>query len=265
MLSFFDRLKTIVAAKGDAALDAAEVPAEMMNHAYNKMNDTMTQLSSAIVEVITARKLIEQQISGISVQDRKIEDQAKQALAIHNESLATQIIARRPALQSQLASLQASLQGALKKEADLEAARDRLRAKIQSFRSQTQTIQATSGAAKAQVNALSMLAGITEEMGSVNAAVDRAQLKITQQDARADALSEVVSHLDFDTGAPIDPVQAQLDHATAQLAISSDLERLKAEMGLSNPIPLTSQPVPVNAGQPPTAVIGHETSKDGNR
>ncbi len=247
-MSFFARLKTIVAAKGDAALDRAEVPAEMFNHAYNQMNDTLTNLKRAIVEVMTARKQIEQQIDRLDHQNATIEGQAKQALTMGDETLAQQALAQRVPLLEQRKSLESQRQQMLNKQSDLEASSHRLAAKIAAFRIEKETLAATATAATAQVVAASSVAGITEEMGSVNAAMDRARMKISQQSARADALSEVAGHLDFDTGIPIDPVQVQLNQATANADVASDLERLKAQMGLatSKPtsLPSLAQPSP---------------------
>lgn len=248
-MSFFKRLGQLVAAKGDAALDAAEVPSQTFVHAYNKMVDTLTDLRRAIVEVITARKQIEQQIDVLTAQNGRIDDQAKQALLQGNEPLAQQALLRRPPLQAQIAALTGQRQQMVDKDASLEQAAQRLAARIQAFRTEKETLGATSSAAAAQVKVSASLAGVGEEMGSINAAMDRARMKIARQSARAGALEEVVAQTDFNTGMPIDPVQAQLEHASAQASIASDLDRLKAQVGLRTsqaPIELSSKPVPAS-------------------
>ncbi len=251
-MSFFKRLGQLVAAKGDAALDSAEVPSQTFDHAYNKMVDTLTDLRRAIVEVVTARKQIEQQIDGLTEQNGRIDEQARQALLQGNEPLAQQALLRRPPLQSQIAALNGQRQQMVDKASSLEQAAQRLAARIQAFRTEKETLGAISSAASAQVKVSASLAGVGEEMGSINAAMDRARMKIARQSARAAALEEVVGQTDFNTGMPIDPVQAQLDHASAQASIASDLDRLKAQIGLSpskKPIQLISQPVPASKGR----------------
>ncbi len=249
-MSFFQRLGQLVAAKGDAALDAAEVPSQTFDHAYNKMVDTLTNLRRAIVEVVTARKQIEQQIDLLIEQNGRIDEQARQALLQGNEPLAQQALLRRPPIQAQIAALNGQRQQMVDKASSLEKAGQRLAARIQAFRTEKETLGATSSAAAAQVKVSAALAGVGEEMGSINAAMDRARMKIARQSARAAALDEVVGQTDFNTGMPIDPVQAQLEHASAQASIASDLDRLKAQIGLSpsKPIQLTSQPAPASEG-----------------
>ncbi|HQT76253.1 MAG: PspA/IM30 family protein [Proteobacteria bacterium] len=251
-MSFFKRLGQLVAARGDAVLDAAEVPAQTFDHAYNKMLDTLTDLRRAIVEVITARKQIEQQINGLTEQNGRIDQQARQALLQGNETLAQQALLKRPPLQAQIAALNGQRQQMVDKGSSLELAAQRLAARIQAFRSEKETLSATSTASAAQVKVSASLAGVGEEMGSINAAMERARMKIARQSARAAALDEVVGQIDFNTGMPIDPVQLQLDQASAQASIAGDLDRLKGQLGLPSsqpPIQLTSQPVPNAKGR----------------
>lgn len=179
-------------------------------------------------------------------QNGRIDEQARQALLQGNEPLAQQALLKRPPLQAQIAALNGQHKQMVDKETSLEQAAQRLAARIQAFRTEKETLGATSSAAAAEVKVSASLAGVTEEMGSINAAMDRARMKIARQSARAAALDEVVGQTDFNTGMPVDPVQAELDHASAQASIAGDLARLKAEIGLSppKPIQLTSTPVP---------------------
>ena len=92
-------------------------------------------------------------------------------------------------------------------------ASQRLQAKVEAFRMQKETIKATYTAAEAQSRIGEAVSGISEEMGDVGMAVQRAQDKTAQMQARAGALDELMASgaLDDVTGTPRDDIQAELD------------------------------------------------------
>ena len=67
----------------------------------------------------------------------------------------------------------------------------RLKARVEAFRTQKEMVKAQYGAASAQVKIQEAATGISEEMSDVNLAVQRAQDKVLQMQARANALDEL--------------------------------------------------------------------------
>jgi phage shock protein A len=80
------------------------------------------------------------------------------------------------------------------------------------------------------------VSGISEEMGDVGMAVQRAQDKTAQMQARAGAIDELMASgaLDDMTGAPRDDIQAELDSMRTGPDIELELQRLKGEIGPGN-------------------------------
>jgi phage shock protein A len=70
-------------------------------------------------------------------------------------------------------------------------------------------------------------------MGDVGMAVQRAQDKTAQMQARAGAIDELMASgaLDDVTGTPRDDIQAELDSMRSGPGIEMELERLKGELG----------------------------------
>ena len=88
-------------------------------------------------------------------------------------------------MQGQLADLNTqytSLQG---EEEKLTSASQRLQAKVDAFRTKKETIKATYTAAEAQTRINEAFTGISEEMGDVGMAIQRAEDKTAQMQARA--------------------------------------------------------------------------------
>ncbi len=78
-------------------------------------------------------------------------------------------------------------------EEKLTLAAQRLQAKVDSFRTRKETIRANYTAAEAQTRITEAVTGIGEEMGDVGLAMQRAQDKTEQMQARAGALDELIA------------------------------------------------------------------------
>jgi phage shock protein A len=117
-------------------------------------------------------------------------------------------------------------------ESQLTQASQRLQTKVESFRTRKETIKATYTAAQATTKVNEAVSGISEEMGDVGMAIQRAEDKTAQMQARAGALDELMASgaLD-DLSAPGDHIQAELDRGLLTVGVDAELERMKAELG----------------------------------
>ena len=115
------------------------------------------------------------------------------SVALGREDLAREALSRRAALQQQVTDLEtqhATLQG---EEEKLTLAAQRLQAKVDAFRTKKETIKATYTAAQAQTRIGEAFSGISEEMGDVGLAIQRAEDKTAQLQARAGAIDELLA------------------------------------------------------------------------
>ena len=96
-----------------------------------------------------------------------------------------------------------------------------------------ETIKATYTAAEAQTRINEVFTGISEEMGDVGLAIQRAEDKTEQMKARAGAIDELMASgalTDMVSGPPPDDIQAELDRMGATHGVDHELERMKAEL-----------------------------------
>ena len=117
-------------------------------------------------------------------------------------------------------------------EEKLTAASQRLQAKVDSFRTRKETIKATYTAAEAQTRINEAFTGISEEMGDVGLAIQRAEDKTEQMKARAGAIDELMASgaLDDVVSGSRDDIQAELDRMGSNRDVDLELERMKAEL-----------------------------------
>jgi phage shock protein A len=236
MTSIAHRIATLFRIKANKALEQAEDPREVLDYSYEKQLEMLQTVRRGVADVATSRKRVELQANQLQQSTGKLEGQAQQALSAGREDLAREALTRRTAVASQIAELegqQASLQD---QEEKLTLTAQRLQAKVDSFRTRKETIKATYTAAEAQTRIAEAVTGIGEEMGDVGLAVQRAQDKTEQLQARAGALDELIASgalEDAALPAGRDDIQAELEAATAGNEVERELARMKARLPAS--------------------------------
>ena len=226
------RMGMIFRAKANKALDRAEDPRETLDYSYQKQLELLQKVRRGVADVATSRKRLELQLNELQKKSATYEDQGRKALALGREDLAREALSRRAALQQQVTDLETQhtqLQG---EEEKLTLASQRLQAKVDAFRTKKETIKATYTAAQAQTQIGEAFSGISEEMGDVGMAIQRAEDKTEQLRARAGALDELMASgaLDDPSGLGKDDIQAELDRLSGGSDVELELQRMKAEL-----------------------------------
>ena len=225
------RMGMIFRAKANKALDKAEDPRETLDYSYQRQVEMLTKVRRGVADVATSRKRVELQINQLQAQSDKLAQQAQQAINQNREDLAREALTRKSGLQSQITDLQtqhAQLQG---EEEKLTLASQRLQAKVEAFRTKKETIKATYTAAEAQTRINEAFSGISEEMGDVGMAIQRAEDKTEAMQARAGAIDELISSGALDDASGLnsgDDISRELQAMSTQSDVESELAALKA-------------------------------------
>src|SRR5450432_676060 len=192
-MSVMKRVSLIFRAKADKALDRMEDPRETLDYSYKQQVEMLTRVRRGVADVATSRKRVELQMTSLQKEIAKRTTQAKTALEQDQEE-------------------------------KLTLASQRLDAKVQAFRTRKETIKATYTAAEAQTRINEAFSGISEEMGDVGMAIQRAEDKTAQMQARAGAIDELMASgaLDDAVGGRRDDIQAELDMMSASSDVESD-------------------------------------------
>jgi phage shock protein A len=237
-MSLFQRAHDIVAAKANKALDAAEKPDEMLDLSYEQMLDHITQARRALVSIAASRKQIELQEQQLSHSVDHLNDQAKAALSQGNEALAREALSRKAAAQAQIDSMEPQHQQLTDEEQKLEHTLSALQQRVNEFRTHKEVLKAQYTAAQAMTSVNESVSGISTTLGDSGAALQRAQDKIANMQARADATDELLqSGVLEDVGGETDDIQRELDEAGANAQVDSELAALKAQLGTAAPKP----------------------------
>jgi len=230
-MTLFQRAHDILAAKTNKALDAAEKPDEMLDYSYSQMLDQLTKVRQALVTVAASRKQIELQEQQLQHSVDHLQQQAAAALSVGKEDLAREAIQRKAAAQSQIDGMEAQHEQLNEQEQKLEQTLSALQQRVNQFRTQKEMLKAQYTAASAESSVNESVAGISTTLGDSGAALERAQDKIANMQARAGALDELMQSGALEDVGGTDDIQKELDEATSSAEVDRELAALKAQIG----------------------------------
>jgi phage shock protein A len=234
VVNIFKRFAAIVRAKLNKLLDRAEDPRETLDFSYTQQVENLQKLRRSVAEVATARKRIEIQARQLQQQASKLQSQARDALTHKREDLAREALSRRSAIAAELIDLETQHSQVKEQEERLVETMRRLQAQVSAFRTRKETLKASYTAAEAQTRVGEAVSGISDSLGDAGAAMQRAQDRITEMQARAGAIDELLASgglTDLTTGH--DDIQAQLDKVASKSQVETELASLKNELAAS--------------------------------
>ena len=235
-MSLFQRAHDILNAKANRALDAAEKPDEMLDLSYEQMLDQITKVRQALVTIAASRKRIELQEQQLQHSVDHLQEQAKTALSLGKEDLAREALTRKATAQAQIDDMEAQHQQLAEQEEKLGQTLQALQQRVNTFRTQKEVLKAQYAAASAETSVNESAAGISGTLDDSGAALQRAQDKIANMQARAGAMDELLqSGVLEDVGGNTDDIQQELDEAGTAADVDNELAALKAEIGPGHP------------------------------
>ena len=230
-MGMLSRMSTIVKSKMNRLLDKAEDPRETLDYAYEKQMEMLRNVKRGVVEMVTTKRRLELQASKVKENIAKLESQAGQALSAGREDLARLALQRKQVALIELEGLDQQVANLELEQEKLTHAEQRLKAKVDAFRTKKEIIKAQFSAAQAQVRIGGALSGISEEMGDVQLAVERAENKTEQLRAKAGAIDELaaVGVLEDFSGRE-DPIGRELAQLAASQNVEDELASLRASL-----------------------------------
>jgi phage shock protein A len=233
-----------------------EEPRETLDYSYQQQLELLQKVRRGVADVATSRKRLELQLNQLQQSADKLTRQAQDSLAAGREDLAREALQRKAGVQSQIDDLQVQYASLQSEEEKLTGAAQRLQAKVDAFRTRKETIKATYTAAEAQTRISEAFTGISEEMGDVGLAIQRAEDKTEQMKARAGAIDELMASGALDdmvTGSSRDDIQAELDRIGASNSVDRELEQMKASLASSAPRQIEGSQAGAGSAEPASA------------
>ncbi|MXY20768.1 MAG: PspA/IM30 family protein [Dehalococcoidia bacterium] len=236
-MGLMSRISTVVKAKINRLVDDAENPAENLDYAYEKQREMLQNVKRGIVEMVTTKRRLQLQAEKVRASIVNVENQARQAMAAGREDLARMALQRKQTALIELEGLDEQIAQLELEQEKLTRAEQRLTAKVEAFRSRKEIIKAQYNAAQAQVRIGSALSGVSEEMGDVQLAVERAEDKTANLRAKAGAIDELAESGVLDdqlTPGGGDVLSRELAQLTAEQNVEDELAALRGSLPASS-------------------------------
>ena len=251
---FTNYIKTVMS----SFLDRAEDPRQALDYSYEKQLEQLQSLKRSVADVVTSKNRLKLQQAQLQQKVNQYDDAARKALAAGREDLARQALERKQEFQTQVTQLDQQIEALQAQQDKVIAMQSRLETRVESFRSQKEMVKSTYSAAEAQVKIHEAASGLSEEMTDVNLAVERAQNKVLQMQARASALDELsdagaLPEIGAGGGDALDRQIAALGKGSV---VDDQLAAMKAQMQLPAGGAATTQaqlPAPSEAPAPASA------------
>lgn len=231
-MSFIARLKAIFGAKANQTLDQIEDPRASLDYSLTRLQASLRQISDSLVEVSTAHHTLEAQRVQTQKAIDQAEEQARQAVQLGREDLATRALERKAAAQQRLNSLNNNIASLDAQVESLKTSQANMRQKIELFQAKKEELKALYDSSRAQLQVKEAASGISKDLADVGHAIHRAESRIQAMQARVEAIDNLVATgvLDDALAPEGDDIDRELARLTRAATVENDLQRLKAEV-----------------------------------
>ena len=231
-MSFISRLQAIFGAKANQALDKIEDPRASLDYSLTRLQASLRQISDSLVEVSTACNALESQRGQTQKAIDQAEDQARQAVSLNREDLATRALERKAGAQERLRSLNSNIANLDAQVESLKTSQANMRQKIELFHAKKEELKALYDSSRAQLQVKEAASGISKDMADVGHAIQRAETRIQSMQARVEAIDNLIATgaLDNALAPEGDDIDRELARLTRAATVENELKRLKAEV-----------------------------------
>ncbi|NRQ51048.1 PspA/IM30 family protein [Aeromicrobium stalagmiti] len=166
---------------------------DRLDETYRTQTALLRQVRRGVADVATSRKRVELQLASIRQQTAQLDDQAAQAVAGGNDDEARALLTRKVTLEKTAVDLQQRSADLKAEEDKLELAAMKVEQEVEGFRVRKDTLAArhTAAAARAEIN--SATSGIGSTVSDVGQAMEAAERRTRELEARSDAVDELVA------------------------------------------------------------------------
>jgi phage shock protein A len=239
-MGIFSRLVNLFRMRASSALDKVENPGQVMDYSYGKQLEQLQQLKRSIADVVTQEKRLELQQTQLKDKLNTLDNQARQALQANREDLARMALQRQETLIVQLNGYEQQIAQLKAQEEKLIGMERSVSGRVETFRTQKEMVKAQYSAAQAQVKINESLTGISQEMNEMNLAMQRAQDKVLNMQARANAMDTLIEEGTMSDQGLIgagssDPLDRELQQISAQQNVDAQLQAMKQQLQLESP------------------------------
>ena len=233
MNSILRRLVLIVKVWLNTLFASAEDPRQVFAAAYQRQRELLQKVRLAHAKVSASKGQLQAKTADAERKLPQLEEQARRALLAGREDSARFALQLRQVAADELHNLEEQVRAAQEEEQVLALVEQRLTAEIEAFFARQEVLAARySTAAKPRSQINEALSGVSEEVSGLGQAMERAEQRTEDMQARVSALDQLIDMgiLETPGRAASELLQLKPGDDSSQ-AVEEKLEALRKELG----------------------------------
>ncbi len=203
-------------------LAPAQDPRQTFANAYQRQRELLLGVEQALTTVGSSKNRLGAKMAEVRDKLPEFEAEALNALKSGREDLARLLLQRRHVAVVELQTLEHQVHEVEQEEHRLTVLEQRLATQIEAFQSRLEVIAARYSTAEAQVRMQEIATGISDELADLGTALQQAEGKMENMEARATAIDRLVEAGAL--GTPASPAGKTLERELAQIDVSRAVE-----------------------------------------
>jgi phage shock protein A len=220
-MGIFSRMTDIINSNITAMLDQAEDPEKMVRLIIQEMEDTLVEVRSSSARVLADRKEATRRLEQVRDEAAGWDAKARLAIAKSREDLARAALQEKHAIEEEVALVEKELVATDEHIAQLGSEITQLQQKLDDARARQKALTMRSKTVASRIKVKRQIQRET---------LDDAFQRFERFERRMDALEGQLESMDLGREVPPD-LAAQINALQDDESISTELERLKAELG----------------------------------
>jgi phage shock protein A len=225
-MGIFSRLSDLLKSNVNDLIDKAEDPEKMVKQIIIDMQQELNKSTQALGKAMAAERTAKNQYDNAAKKSAEWEEKAKAALTAGNEELAKKALENKVKADRDTEQYKQMYDQISAQTATVKAQVETLKSKLNEAKSREAMLIARSQMADTQKAIAKSTGGF--DSSSASEKFNRMEEKISAKEAEAQAFSEIAMENNSET----DDTLKQFEQLETNSQVNSELERLKAEMGL---------------------------------
>lgn len=221
-MGIFQRLGDLLKSNVNDLIDKAEDPEKMVKQIIIDMQQELNKSTQALGKAVSSERIAKKQYDDAARTASEWEERAKTALAAGDEELAKKALANKVKADKDAAAYKEMYDTISQQTETIRTQVEVLKAKLEEAKSRQAMLIARSQMADTQKNLAKSTGGF--DSSSASEKFDRMEEKIMQKEAEAQAFAEIAGQ----NSETVD----EFEKLEKESQVDSELERLKAEMGM---------------------------------
>lgn len=221
-MGLLNRASFVIRSKLSSFIDSVSDPRQELDYTYEQLQNQVSQIESRITEYVTEKKKLEAERDGLENDIEKLNELARNAMERGDEEKSEQVLIDKKKKMEEKQQLDARIKDMNQKQKELQKQKKDLQKRVNEFESEKERLKVEYTAADIEEEVTAIETGNANI--SPDSTVDDIESKITEKQARTDAMDEL------DTSDTTETLEEDISNMNREYEVQNELEMLREEV-----------------------------------